>query len=1383
VSKTRLLHAFLVAMTIAAAFHLQLTRLDAHSSPLQFFQNYFITGDYVVGGTGLSGTGGVGSVPVSGVPAGADILAAFLYWQVIADGAAPTAGSLGATFRGYALSSTDGPFAKSLGSGVYACPLSGGTSSRRTFGYRADVLRFFDVDETTGKQSVNGTHAVTVPSSYSVRPLGASLVVVYRDPDPTAPLKSVVIYDGEYSMNAGSGGIAQTIAGFYDGTPGPARLTTIVGSAQLALSERLRFNGALLATNPFRSATGGQWDNPTFTTVATPEPPAGGVTSEVTVSGDYSGIFLAKDCISWAAVVYSTAVEDTDGDGLLDVWEESTTPLADPNGVALPNLAAMGASPAQRDLFIEIGYMQTGVPTAYGGIEKPAHSHLPGHEALKLVGDAFDRQGIRVHFDVGGSYPSGDADPYVIRGDGLARGGEAIDESITVCTRLPGDPPWVCQFSGYPGTVGWKSGYRFLRDEVLNQPPLNPDGSDPCDLPGNACERRFDANRHDMFYYALFAHQLGLPKSEFPCLNGGVPVPGDADGACTAAGLTENPDFFVPKTNTGIGDFPGGDSLITLGGFSDVDGSPVGTPFMQGSTLMHELGHNFERRHGGEAFEPNCKPTYLSVMNYLYQLRGLLDDDGRPHLDFSGTVGATVDETSLDSNVASPYRLGWYAPLETSYLAGRTTPALRHCNGSSLAPGELAMVRIDARRAADGADWDADGDVATSATAQDVNYSGAPEVLAGSDDWSHIRMNQFGARRNVGAIFTLSGSPLLGVGPLSIGMGKGDLGKGDLGKGDLGKGDLGKGDLGKGDLGKGDLGKGDLGKGDLGKGDLGGGDLFLGDPNNPEGGEIDATTAGDLANTPPTEFQACVVGVDGCPDEPGPEDGDLHDVRATFGAPTVGGVTTYTLYRVPGAALVPGQTWEPVAALSDPAAEATYTVIDTSASNLANGAQFTYFVVATYVDGTRSDPSNLVTVTAINDPPVAEDDGYATDEDTPLSVAAPGVLGNDDDPDGTAALSATLVTGPQHALSFTLHGDGSFSYVPAANFHGTDTFTYTAEGDGAISNIATVTLTVQAVNDLPVAANDGFTGVEDTPLTVPAPGVLGNDTDVDSDATLTAVLVAGPDAAQGTVALAPDGAFTFTPAANFNGVATFTYQAVDDQAGVSNTATVTLTVASANDPPTISDIADKTIAANGTTGALSFTIGDVDGLAGLAVAGSSSNTTLVPTANIVFGGSGAQRTVTVTPAANKTGTATITVTVTDAGGLSASDTFVVTVQASYTFKAVKNLPPPKTNAGSTIPLQWAYRDDQGLIDSADAMPVVEVVGPCPATGPCTGAPVRTFRNTDPGSSGFGYSGCIWSFNLQTKSNGVPYPKGTYLLTIKADGAGFPASPTYTLQLK
>lgn len=100
--------------------------------------------------------------------------------------------------------------------------------------------------------------------------------------------------------------------------------------------------------------------------------------------------------------------------------------------------------------------------------------------------------------------------------------------------------------------------------------------------------------------------------------------------------------------------------------------------------------------------------------------------------------------------------------------------------------------------------------------------------------------------------------------------------------------------------------------------------------------------------------------------------------------------------------------------------------------------------------------------------------------------------------------------------------------------------------------------------------------------------------------------------------------------------------------------------------PTITDIANQTIAPNTATAPLAFTIGDDLGTAGLVLSGSSSDQTLVPNGNIVFGGSGASRTVTVTPAANRTGSTTITVTVTDGDGASASDAFTVTVVPSLT---------------------------------------------------------------------------------------------------------------------
>jgi hypothetical protein len=106
---------------------------------------------------------------------------------------------------------------------------------------------------------------------------------------------------------------------------------------------------------------------------------------------------------------------------------------------------------------------------------------------------------------------------------------------------------------------------------------------------------------------------------------------------------------------------------------------------------------------------------------------------------------------------------------------------------------------------------------------------------------------------------------------------------------------------------------------------------------------------------------------------------------------------------------------------------------------------------------------------------------------------------------------------------------------------------------------------------------------------------------------------------------------------------------------------MTSTLPDGNTAPTISDIANQTIAMGSNTGALAFTIGDAQTAAGsLTLSRASSNTTLVPTANIVFGGSGANRTVTVTPATSQSGSATITVTVSD-GALTASDSFLLSV--------------------------------------------------------------------------------------------------------------------------
>jgi VCBS repeat-containing protein len=193
-----------------------------------------------------------------------------------------------------------------------------------------------------------------------------------------------------------------------------------------------------------------------------------------------------------------------------------------------------------------------------------------------------------------------------------------------------------------------------------------------------------------------------------------------------------------------------------------------------------------------------------------------------------------------------------------------------------------------------------------------------------------------------------------------------------------------------------------------------------------------------------------------------------HRVRVGWTATNVGGVGQYVVYRVQGPALLPGQPWTLVATTTAVPGQHDYSVIDNS--QLLNGVPYTFFAVALYGDAIQSDPSNLVTILGVNDPPVARNDSYTTAEDTALAQPAPGVLGNDSDSDTASVLTAALVTGPAHG-TLTLNANGSFTYMPNANFQGADSFTYKAN-DGAIdTNVATVSITVTSVNDAPTISN------------------------------------------------------------------------------------------------------------------------------------------------------------------------------------------------------------------------------------------------------------------------------------------------------------------------
>lgn len=200
--------------------------------------------------------------------------------------------------------------------------------------------------------------------------------------------------------------------------------------------------------------------------------------------------------------------------------------------------------------------------------------------------------------------------------------------------------------------------------------------------------------------------------------------------------------------------------------------------------------------------------------------------------------------------------------------------------------------------------------------------------------------------------------------------------------------------------------------------------------------------------------------------------------------------------------------------------------------------------------------NELTALVAGNAPAVALDDSYSGTEDSALSVAtAAGVLANDSDPE-LDPLQAALVGDASSGL-LTLNSDGSFDYSPNPNFSGTDTFTYQANDGTGNSNVATITLSIQPVNDAPVASPDDYTTAAGSTLTIGAnSGVLFNDSDLDND-TLQAVLL--DDVDNGALQLAADGSFTYTPTGAFSGTDMFSY-AASDAVENSNSVTVSITV-------------------------------------------------------------------------------------------------------------------------------------------------------------------------------------------------------------------------------
>lgn len=306
------------------------------------------------------------------------------------------------------------------------------------------------------------------------------------------------------------------------------------------------------------------------------------------------------------------------------------------------------------------------------------------------------------------------------------------------------------------------------------------------------------------------------------------------------------------------------------------------------------------------------------------------------------------------------------------------------------------------------------------------------------------------------------------------------------------------------------------------------------------------------------------------------------------------------------------------------------------------------FVLSSPFDAVSGVPGagSLYLIAGPNDPPVAVPDAAAAVEDVDLAID---VLANDGDPDrdGLFIESFTQPASGTVAVAGTL-----LVYTPATHFNGLDSFEYVATDGIAPSAPATVSVSVAAVNDAPAGAADAYSGQEETPLVVAAAaGVLANDADVEGGA-LTAALAMAPN--KGSVSLASDGGFTYTPDPDAWGVDVFRYSVSDGVAA--STAQVVLTLANTSDPMAVASdayaaVEDQPLDVGAAAGVLANDVDPDGGLTATLSAGAShGSVTLAP--------SGALR---YEPAADYSGPDDFRYVVTDVFGESAEVTVTLDV--------------------------------------------------------------------------------------------------------------------------
>ena len=362
----------------------------ADGAGLGFFTSYTLRGGHVAKGVAWRNRGNA-TLNLSGIPADAVVEAAYLYWAVLN----PTATEAMATGR------INGEVIVGARFGSCADPC---WNAGATWTYRADVT-----EHVTGNGSyrltafASGLRTAESPwSGNNVLPYaeGATLVVIYRQ--ATAPVRTVVLFEGCQYFDSATRFVFPAISGFVADPVNNARLTVFGADGQMnipqAAQEILEFNGTTIAgptPSPWNGADGASqlWDTHTYdvTSLVTRNSKRVTVANAGVSTGGY-------DCVILVGSVFQVTARDTDGDGLVDAWERDGYDH-DGDGTVDVDLPAMGASPRRKDIFLEIDYM---VDTD--------HTHRPKAAAIPLVVNAFAQApvanpdgstGITLHVDTG----------------------------------------------------------------------------------------------------------------------------------------------------------------------------------------------------------------------------------------------------------------------------------------------------------------------------------------------------------------------------------------------------------------------------------------------------------------------------------------------------------------------------------------------------------------------------------------------------------------------------------------------------------------------------------------------------------------------------------------------------------------------------------------------------------------------------------------------------------------------------------------------------------------------------------------------------------------------------------------------------------------------